>query len=307
MKSSNGFTHEFRKNKDLFFMVLPAILLILTLNYIPLSGLVLAFKNFRYNLGIFGSPWNGLENFRFLFASGVGWRITRNTMLYNVVNLLTSQGIAVIIAIFISEMNFLRYKKVCQSLIFLPYFISWVLAGTFVYNIFSDNVGVLNNVRRALGMEAINVYSMPEVWPIIINFANSWKWVGYNSIIFIAAITSIDPEIFEAADIDGANIFQKISHITIPSITPTIIIILLLQIGRILRGDFEMFYQIVGNTGQLFAITDVIDVYVFRSLLLNPNYGMTAAATFYQSILCFVIIVTVNHIVKKIEEDYALF
>lgn len=288
-------------------MVLPAILLILTLNYIPLSGLVLAFKNFRYNLGIFGSPWNGLENFRFLFASGVGWRITRNTMLYNVVNLLTSQGIAVIIAIFISEMNFLRYKKVCQSLIFLPYFISWVLAGTFVYNIFSDNVGVLNNVRRALGMEAINVYSMPEVWPIIINFANSWKWVGYNSIIFIAAITSIDPEIFEAADIDGANIFQKISHITIPSITPTIIIILLLQIGRILRGDFEMFYQIVGNTGQLFAITDVIDVYVFRSLLLNPNYGMTAAATFYQSILCFVIIVTVNHIVKKIEEDYALF
>jgi putative aldouronate transport system permease protein len=288
-------------------MALPAMLLILTLNYIPLSGLVLAFKNFRYNLGIFGSPWNGLENFRFLFASGVGWRITRNTMLYNVVNLLTSQGIAVIIAIFISEMSFVRYKKVCQSLIFLPYFISWVLAGTFVYNIFSDNVGVLNNVRRALGMEAINVYSMPQVWPIIINFANSWKWVGYNSIIFIAAITSIDPEIFEAADIDGANIFQKINHITIPSITPTIVIILLLQIGRILRGDFEMFYQIVGNTGQLFAMTDVIDVYVFRSLLLNPNYGMTAAATFYQSILCFVIIVTVNHIVKKIEEDLSLF
>ena len=288
-------------------MALPAMLLVLLLNYIPMAGLVLAFKNFRFNLGIFGSPWNGLENFRFLFASGVGFLITRNTILYNVMNLITSQGLAVIIAIGITEMNRRAYKKICQSIIFLPYFISWVIVGTFVFNIFNFESGVLNNVLKAFGRDPVNVYSMPYAWPFIICAFNAWKWCGYNSVIYIAAITSIDAGCYEAADIDGASIFQKAKYITLPSITPTIIIMLLLQIGRILRGDFEMFYQIVGNMGQLFNATDVIDVYVFRSLLRTANMGMTAAATLYQSVLCFIIIVTVNHAVKKIDYDYALF
>ena len=288
-------------------MAAPAVLLVFIFQYVPMAGLVLAFKNFRYNLGVFGSPWAGLSNFRFLFRSGTGFIITRNTVLYNLVNLVTSQGLAIIIAVCISEMFTMKYKKFCQSVIFLPYFISWVVVGSFVYNIFNYETGSMNYVLKALGRAPVNVYSMPYIWPVIICIFNSWKWCGYNSVIYIASITAIDPECYEAADIDGANIFQKVWYITFPSIKPTIIIMFLLQIGRILRGDFEMFYQIVGNNGQLFNATDVIDVYVFRSLMTSANLGMTAAATLYQSVLCFLIIIAVNHIVKKIESDYALF
>ena len=167
----------------------------------------------------------------------------------------------------------------------------------------------MNNLIRSFGGEPINLYTseMAWVWVIIICAFNSWKWVGYNSIIYIAAITSLDAECYEAADIDGANVFQKIWYITFPSIKPTIVTMLLLQVGRILRGDFEMFYQIIGSNGQLYNATDVIDTYVFRALLTNPNMGMTAAASFYQSALCFIIIMVVNNIVKRIEADYALF
>ncbi|MCI5651080.1 MAG: ABC transporter permease subunit, partial [Ruminococcus bromii] len=235
--------------------------------------------------------------------------ITKNTILYNLLNLVTSQLLAVIVAIVISEMMGKLYKRIVQSVIFLPYFISWVIVGIFVLNLFSYETGLMNNIIRSMGGEPINLYTAEKswVWVIIICCFNSWKWVGYNSIIYIAAITSIDAECYEAADIDGANIFQKIWYITFPAIKPTIITMLLLQVGRILRGDFEMFYQIIGANGQLFNATDVIDTYVFRALLTNPNMGMTAAASFYQSALCFIIIMVVNHIVKKIEADYALF
>lgn len=302
-----GFLYEVKKNKALFLMAAPMTLLVLVMSYLPMSGLILAFKNYRFDKGVFGSDFNGLENFRYLFSSGTGWDITRNTILYNLLNLLTSQILAIIIAIIISEMMGKLYKRIAQSVIFLPYFISWVIVGTFVFAIFNYETGLLNNLRNSLGLEDINVYSMPGVWPIIICIFNAWKWSGYNSIIYIAAITSIDAECYEAADIDGANVFQKIRAITLPSIRPTLVIMILLQVGRILRGDFEMFYQIVGNNGQLFATTDVIDTFVFRSLLTNSNLGMTAAATFYQSILCFIIIMVVNWVVKKIDEDYALF
>lgn len=302
-----GFIHEVKKNWPLFLMAAPMMILVFILSYLPMSGLVLAFKNYRFDMGIFGSEWNGLENFRYLFQSGAGWNITKNTILYNLLNLITSQFLSIIIAIVISEMAGRVYKKFTQSVIFLPYFISWVVVGTFVFNIFNYETGVLNNIRLAMGMDKINVYSMPGIWPVIICIFNSWKWCGYNSIIYIAAITAIDGECYEAADIDGANVFQKIWSITLPSIKPTIITMLLLQVGRILRGDFEMFYQIVGNNGQLFDTTDVIDTFVFRSLLTNSNMGMNAAATFYQSVLCFVIIIVVNQVVKKVEEEYALF
>lgn len=302
-----SFGRELRRNRTLFLMILPAMIVVLIFSYLPMSGLVLAFKDYRFNKGVFGSDWNGLENFRFLFASGTGWLITKNTILYNLLNLITSQGLAVIIAIIISEIKVVPYKKVTQSVIFFPYFISWVIVGTFVYNIFNYETGLLNSFLTWLGLEAVNVYSMPGVWPVIICLFNSWKWCGYNSVVYIASITGLDAECNEAAEIDGANIFQRIRYITLPGIKPTIITMLLLNIGRILRGDFEMFYQLVGNNGQLFNATDVIDTYVFRSLTSSANLGMTAAATFYQSILCFIIITVVNGIVRKIDSDYALF
>jgi putative aldouronate transport system permease protein len=304
---SIGLGQEIVKNKTLFLMVLPAILLVFALAYVPMVGLILAFKNYRFDLGIFKSAWSGFDNFRFLFISGDGLRITRNTILYNLINLITSQALAIIIAIAISEMRNGLFKRFCQSSIFLPYFISWVIVGTFVFNIFNYETGVMNNLLKSAGNEPINVYGMPMAWPGIICVFNSWKWCGYNSIIYIAAIINIDQECYEAADIDGANVFKKIWYITLPSMRPTIIIMFLLQIGRILRGDFEMFYQIVGNNGQLFNATDVIDTYVFRSLLNSTNIGMPAAAALYQSVLCLVIILTVNHIVKRVGADYALF
>ena len=306
-KCLKNFGAELKKNRALFMMILPAEIIIIIFSYLPMSGLVLAFKDYRYNLGVFGSEWNGLENFRFLFESGTGWLITKSTILYNLLNLVTSQGLAILIAVAITEMKVIPFKKVTQSVIFFPYFISWVIVGTFVYNIFNYETGLLNTILTTFGADKVNVYSMPWVWPIIICVFNAWKWSGYNSVIYIAAITGIDTECYEAAQIDGANIFQRIRYITIPGIKPTIITMLLLNVGRILRGDFEMFYQIVGNNGQLFNATDVIDTYVFRSLTTSANLGMTAAATFYQSILCFVIIMVVNAIVKKIDKDMALF
>lgn len=303
----DSFLYELKKNRALFTMILPSILLVLIFSYLPMSGLILAFKNYRFDRGVFGSDWNGLENFRYLFTSGTGFLITKNTIVYNLVNLITSQILAIVIAIFITEINKKLFRSITQSLIFLPYFISWVIVGTFVFALFNYETGLLNNIIKMFSGNAVNVYDMPGVWPIIIACFNAWKWCGYNSVIYIAAITGVDAEIYEAAAVDGANIFQRIKNITLPSIFPTVVTMILLNIGRILRGDFEMFYQIVGNNGQLFDATDVIDTYVFRSLLQNSNLGMSAAASLYQSLLCFIIIMVVNHIVKKIDESYALF
>lgn len=307
MEKKRGFFTELKRNRTLFLMILPAVIWILIFAYIPMSGMILAFKDYRFNLGIFKSPWNGIENFKYFFASGKGISVTFNTIFYNLINLVTSQVIAMIVAIVISELKGKHFKKITQSVIFLPYFISWIIVGAFVYNIFNFETGTLNTILKGFGMAPINMYSLPLAWIPVIVFFNSWKWAGYNSVIYIAAITSIDQECYEAADIDGANVFQKIKSITLPSIKPTIIIILLLNLGRVLRGDFQMFYQIIGNNGQLFDKTDVIDTFVFRSLINTGDIGMTAAATFYQSVLGFAIILVANFIVKKIDEEYALF
>ena len=253
-KHVKSFVAEVKKNRALFVMAMPAFLLVLIMQYLPMSGLVLAFKNYRYDLGVFGSEWNGFANFEYLFSSGTGWLITRNTVVYNLLNLVTSQLLAVLIAIFISEINKKIFKKVTQSIIFLPYFISWVIVGVFVYNIFNYETGILNSIVTFFGGEKINMYdaSKAGIWPWIICLFNSWKWCGYNSVIYIAAITGVDAEIHEAK-------------------------------------------------------TDVIDTYVFRSLIQNSNLGMTAAASFYQSVICFATILIVNAIVKHVEEDLALF
>lgn len=299
--------HEWEKNKSLFVMALPAVLLTFTFCYLPMSGLILAFKNYQFGLGVFRSPWSGLDNFRFLFMSGKGMRVTLNTIVFNLANLITSQGLAIVLAIVISELVGKRLKKFMQSVIILPYFISWIVVGAFMVSIFNEKTGIYNNLRVFLGQQPVNVYEKPNVWIWIIMIFNLWKWAGYNSVIYTSAVTSINQECYEAADIDGANVWQRIWYITLPSIRATIMTMLLLNVGRILRGDFQMFYQIVGNNGQLFEATDVIDTYVFRSLLSGSDFGMTAAATLYQSVVCFLIITITNAIVKKVEPDYALY
>lgn len=288
-------------------MLVPSLILIILLSYIPMSGIVVAFKNFKYNEGIFGSRWCGFDNFKFFFKSGTGWLITKNTLVYNLRNLLVSQAVSIVAAIFISELTGKIFKKLVQSAIFFPYFISWIIVGAIAYNIFNYDTGTLNSLLTTLGMEKINVYGMPGIWKWIILIVNCWKWIGYNSVIYIAAIMGLDNSCYESAAIDGANIFQRIWYITLPGIRPTIVTILLLQVGRILRGDFQMFYQLIGNNGQLYNATDVIDTYAFRALASGGDLGMTSAATVYQSVLCFIIIMVVNAVVKRIEADYALF
>jgi putative aldouronate transport system permease protein len=290
-------------------MLSPAVIVVFMMQYVPIAGIVLAFKNYNITDGIYGSPWVKpiFANFGFFFRTGGGIIATRNTVLYNLLNLFTSMTFAIIIAIILSEMRAKKYKRISQSIIFLPYFISWVIVGAFVYNIFDVKTGALNSLLRFLGFAPVNLYSMPWTWIIVICAFNSWKWVGYNSVIYIAAIAGVDVECFEAADLDGASIFQKIWYVTLPGIMNTIVILFLLNIGRIMRGDFQMFYNIIGNNGQLFDATDVIDTYVFRSLVTNPDFGMNAAATLYQSVACFVIISLVNQLIKRYDKDYALF
>jgi putative aldouronate transport system permease protein len=190
---------------------------------------------------------------------------------------------------------------------FLPYFISWVVVAAMVYNFFNYDYGVMNRILAALKIEPINIYSTPGYWTFILPFMYTWKWVGYFSVLYLAAITGIDPQIYEAATIDGASMFQRIRYITLPSLRPTMIILILLSVGRILRGEFDMFYNLIGNNGMLIDKTDIVDTLVFRSIVGTQDYAMASAAGLYQSVLCFGIIVTVNFIVRKIDKDYALF
>ena len=309
-RNRHKFWVKLKRQRVLQIFAWAGIIYLLIFNYAPMAGILVAFKKYSIKdgfWGIFTNEWAGLKYFREFFSDYMCWPVIKNTLIISFLKILTSFPAPILLAIMLTEVRNRHFKKFVQAVSYLPYFISWVIVGAFVYNIFNYETGLMNGWLTSLGMEKVNVYSMPWVWPIIICCFNAWKWCGYNSIIYIAAITGIDGECYEAAQIDGANIFQRIWYITLPCIKPTVITMLLLQVGRILRGDFEMFYQIVGNNGQLYNATDVIDTYVFRSLMQNSNLGMTAAATFYQSILCFIIIMLVNAVVKKIDEDYALF
>ncbi|MBW7453304.1 ABC transporter permease subunit [Paenibacillus sepulcri] len=302
-----GLWKTLKKDKTLLLMLLPAFLLILVFAYFPMIGLVMAFKQFDYRLGIFNSPWVGLDNFLFFFKSGQALLVTRNTVLYNLVFMFSTIILQVGFAIILSEIAGKRYKKMVQSAMFLPFFISWVVVASIVYNLLNFEHGILNGILTGIGMEPVNVYNTPELWKYLLVFFNAWKIVGYGTVIYLAAIVGIDQQIYESAEIDGANIFKKTFHITIPSIFPTIMILTLLAIGQIFRGDFGLFYNLVGNNGALFDATDIIDTFVFRALVNTGDIGMASAAGFYQSVMCFITILITNSIVKKANKDYALF
>ena len=301
------FLRKLKRYKLLLFMLLPAILFFTVFSYLPMLGVVVAFKRFDYSGGIFGSPWIGFENFRFLFINGQIFNVARNTVLYNLAFIVINNIFQISVAIMLTEIGKKQFKKLTQSIMFLPYFISWVVVGAFVYNLFNYEVGFVNGVLKSMGAEPFNVNDKPMVWVAIIIVFCLWKGLGYGSVIYLAAIAGIDQEICQAAEIDGANIFQRIRHITLPSLTPTVIILVLLSIGNIFRGDFSMFYQIVGDNSLVFNVTDVIDTFVTRSLLQTREFGMTSAAGFIQSILCFIIISIANYSVGKVDKSYALY
>jgi putative aldouronate transport system permease protein len=275
--------------------------------YIPMTGIVMAFKDFNYNDGVWMSPWNGIENFRFFFVSGKAWLVTQNTLLYNIIFLACYTFFSILAAILISEMAGKYFKKIAQSFMFLPYFISWVVVAAFAYNFFNYDYGVVNTVLKALNQQPVDIYRNPNFWYGILPILYVWKWIGFGSVLYLASIMGMDQECFEAGTIDGANTFQKIWYITLPMLRPTVVILILLGVGRIMRGEFDMFYNLVGNNSLLMNQTDIIDTFVFRSLVGQFNFGMASSAGVYQSVLCFIIIMVFNGLAKRLDPDSALF
>ena len=291
-------------------MFLPGLAYLLMNNYIPLYGLQLAFKQFSYKKGISGSPWIGLKNFKFLFASDDAFIMIRNTLGYNVFWIILNMVLGVAVAILFNEIISKKAKKFYQTAILLPYLMSMVVVAYLVYAFLSSDTGLVNNsiIKGLMGKDTgISWYMESKYWPFILTFVNSWKSIGFGMLLYLSSLLGIDSSLYEAARIDGATKWQQIRKITIPLLKPTIIMLVILNIGQIFRSDFGLFYQVPMNQGKLYSVTQTIDTYVYRALLVNNNFGMSAAASFLQSVVGFIFIVTANAIVGKIDKDSTLF
>ncbi|GHU86641.1 sugar ABC transporter permease [Spirochaetia bacterium] len=287
-------------------MVIPGMLYLLINNYIPMAGVLIAFKRINYSKGIFLSDWIGLENFKYLFSTRDAFIITRNTLLYNMVFILMSTILGLMVGIFLSEIISRTGKKIYQTLILLPQLFSTIIIAYIVVGFLSNESGFIN--KTLLGPDnAINFYSAPVYWPFILTIVYLWKGLGYNSIIYFSAVVSVDRNLYEAATVDGVGRFKQIFYVTIPSIKPTIITLFLISVGRIFYSDFGLFYQIPMNSGVLYNVTNTIDTYVYRSLLQLNNIAMASAASAYQALVGFIIIITVNEIIRKLDRDNAMF
>ncbi|MBB6730034.1 ABC transporter permease [Cohnella zeiphila] len=295
-------------NRTLLLMCFPAIAFFVIFSYLPMPGLYLAFIQYNYTDGIFHSPFVHWQNFRFLVMTGDLWRLTFNTIAYNLVFILLGNAVQIAVAIFLNELRSRWFKKVAQSLMFLPYFMSFVLIGLIAYNILSYDYGLLNGFLKAIGADPVKTYSNPHIWPFIIVITFLWQSTGYGSIVYFAAVMGLDSEIVEASQIDGANALQRIRYIVLPWLKPTFIILLLFSLGGVLRGNFGLFYNLVGaNNTSLYATTDIIETYVFRSLMTNFNFSMGSAVSLYQSVFGFFVVLSANWLVKRLSPENSLF
>ncbi|RKP53241.1 sugar ABC transporter permease [Cohnella endophytica] len=305
----NGVIRELVRNRTLLLMFLPAGVFLFLFNYLPLAGLVIAFKNFDFDKGIFGSDWAKplLYNFDYLLSSDTAYRAVRNTILLNALFIAVGLVFEVGLALMLNEIRNKYFKRVTQSLTFLPFFISWIVVGVFAYNLMNYESGAINRIVQSLGFQPIDFYSDAPLWPFILTLAVRWKVTGYGTIIYLAALTNIDQSYYEAASIDGASRWQQTRYISIPMLKPTIMILTLLAVGRIMNADFGMFYAMVGDAALLFPTTDVIDTFVYRSLRKSGDIGMASAAGFTQSIVAFVLVLGSNYIARKADKDSAIF
>lgn len=283
------------------------LLYIFIFSYIPMIGLVIAFKNYRFDKGIFGSEWVGFRNFEFFLKSNEFYRITRNTIGLNFFFIVLGIIAAVALAIVLFSITSRRATKIFQTIMITPHFLSWVVVGYMVYGFLNPQYGILNAVLAYFEVERIDWYSIPNAWPIILAIASVWKHVGMDSVIYYAALMGVDTSLFEAAEIDGASKWQVKKYIVLPSLIPIISIMTILKIGNIFRADFGLFYQLTRDVGSLYVTTDVIDTYVFRTMREVGDMGMSSAAGLLQSVVGFITVVITNHISKKIDSDNALF
>ncbi|OMD18776.1 sugar ABC transporter permease [Paenibacillus odorifer] len=306
-RKKKGLLYELVHNRVMFLMLLPTLIFFLVNSYFPMVGIYYAFTQFDFNSSMFNSKFVGLQNFEFLWRSGTLVKLTMNTIGYNIAFIVLGNVLAIVCAILLSELNGKWFKKISQSVMFLPYFVSFVILSVIVYNLFNYDSGFLNTMLTQFGLDPVDVYSKPWAWIFLIIIFYLWKNLGYSMVIYLAAITGISDEYYEAAQIDGANIFQRIWYITVPMLKSTFVVLLLFALGSIMKGQFDLFYQLIGNNGLLYNTTDILDTYVYRSLKVTFDVGMATAAGVYQSLFGFVLIMTVNYIIRKINDDYALF
>lgn len=302
-----GFFATLWKYRTLTCMCIPAIIFFFAFSYMPLPGIWVAFVKYNYRNGIFGSKFIGLKNFEFLAQSGKLLSLTKNTILYNLAFIFLGNLLAVFVAILLNELQSKTFKKVSQTMMFLPYFISQVLVGVLVYNMLNYDTGFVNSVLTNLGFERWQPYAQPGAWPPLLILIYLWQQTGYNSVVYFAAICGIDMEMIEASKVDGANGFQRIRYIILPSLKPTIIVLLLFALGGIVKGNFGLFYNIIGTNSLLYSTTDIIETFVYRATMTDFNFSTASAVGLYQSVIGFVIVMTVNFIIKKIDPEYSLF
>ncbi len=300
-------TRKNTEDLELLLLALPGILFVLVFSYLPMYGLILAFKNFKYPLGIMGSPWVGLSNFRFLFLTDAAWRITRNTLFLNFLFIIAGFTVSILIALLLFGLSNKKTVKLYQSVLIFPRLLSWVVVGYMMYGLLNPQYGLFNGLLRNLGLETVDWYSRPGLWPLILVITSLWKDAGMGSVLYYATLVGIDPAYFEAAAIDGASRRQIMFRVTLPFLFPIMTLMLILAFGNIIRADFGMFYTLTRDVATLYKTTDVIDTFVFRALRQGGDTGMAAAAGLYQSIVGFLLILTANTLVRKIEPDNSLF
>lgn len=299
-----GFFQNTWKHRAHVIMALPVFLILFFIMYVPMAGLVMAFKNYDFSKGIWASPWNGIENFKFLIASKSTFlSMTKNTIMYYIIFTALGTFLNVVLAIAIDQFVFKKVAKTMQTIMIIPVFISYAAVQFIVYAFISTDTGILNNT---LGMSA-RFYSTASYWPLILTIVKMWNSVGYGSVLYMSVLAGIDTELYEAAQIDGANKWKQIWHITLPSLIPMITVMLLLSVGNVMRSDTGLFYQVTRNSGTLYSTTQVIDSYVLNAIFKNSNFGFTAATSFFQSIVGLLLMLFANGMVRKIAPENALF
>jgi len=304
--------NDIYKNRIWLIMVLPGTIWLLLFAYLPMFGQVLAFKDFRIHpdgffASVITSEWVGWDNFKYLFSTNDAWIITRNTILYNLVFIVLGLVSAVATAILLNELLNKKLSKIYQTGMLFPHFISWVIGSYFVFTFFSADSGLLNNILGWFNIDPVSWYNEPKFWPYILVLLSLWKGVGYGSIIYLASIIGIDKAYYEAAMIDGASKWKQVKHITLPMLKPLMIILTIMNVGRIFNSDFGLFYQVPRDSGTLYGVTNVIDTFVFRGLMTLGDIGMSTAAGLYQSVVGLILVLITNYIVRKLDEESALF
>lgn len=297
-----------KDDRALYVMALPTVIFLIIFAYTPMIGLIMAFQDYNVNLGMFGSKFVGFANFKYLFTTTDAWIITRNTVCYNVVFMVVNNCLAMAMAMLLSELTARRYAKVLQTIYMLPYFLSWTVVAIVVTAFLDRDKGLVNQIIKAMGGAGkTNWYQQKALWPFLLVGLNAWKGVGYGTVLYLAVISGISHDFYEAAVLDGATKLQQAWYITLPQLRMVLCISIILAMGSIFRADFGLFYSVTLDSGRIYAVTDVIDTYIYRGLTKLANVGMSTAAGFYQSLVGLVMVIIANKVVTKIDPDSAMF